>query len=69
MRTHPITGLMLEDGSGALPDEEQARRIHIPFIRRTQGDAAADAMLAKLDDADEPVEEAAPAQSPSPDEL
>lgn len=54
MRIHPITGLMLEDGFGALSDDLQARRIHIPYIRQWHGDAAADSMLTELDTADEP---------------
>jgi hypothetical protein len=57
MRIHPITGQALEDGFGALSDELQAERIHIPFIRQWQGDAAADAMLAKLKAAAAPAEE------------
>jgi len=47
-RRHEITGMVLEDGSGAWSDDDQAYRIHVPYIRQTQGDAAADAMLAKL---------------------
>lgn len=49
MRTHPITGLRLEDGHGRLPDDLQARRIHIPYIRATQGDKVAERMLLELD--------------------
>lgn len=45
---HPITGMPLEDGHGCLPPDMQARNVHVPYIRATQGDAAADAMLAKL---------------------
>ena len=48
MRIHPITGLPLEDGSGALSDDQQALLIHIPYIEQTQGKAIADAMRAKL---------------------
>ena len=47
-KRHPVTGLPLEMGSGALSPDEQARRIHLPEIARTQGQAAADAMLIKL---------------------
>lgn len=54
MRIHPITGMTLEDGYGALADDLQAERIHIPYIRKSQGDAAADAMLAKLKAAEAP---------------
>lgn len=46
---HPITGMILEQGSGALPPDEQARRVHLPFIAQTQGIAVAEAMLIKLD--------------------
>jgi hypothetical protein len=46
---HPLTGLVIEQGSGALPPDEQARRIHLPYIARTQGVAAAEAILIKLD--------------------
>lgn len=61
MRIHPITGMSLEDGYGALADNLQAERIHIPYIRQSQGDAAADAMLAKLKAAEAPpAPEAAP---------
>jgi hypothetical protein len=48
-RRHEITDMILEDGSGAWSDDDQAYRIHVPYIRQTQGDAAANAMLAKLD--------------------
>ena len=48
-KRHPLTNLVLEQGSGAWPADEQARRIHLPEIARTQGDAAAQAMLALLD--------------------
>jgi hypothetical protein len=45
---HPITLMPLEQGIGALPLDEQARRIHLPYIARTQGLAVAEAMLIKL---------------------
>ena len=48
-KRHPITGMVLEQGSGALSPDEQARRVHLPEIARTQGQAAAQAMLARLD--------------------
>jgi hypothetical protein len=47
-KRHEITGMILEQGSGALPPDEQARLIHLPQIAATQGQAAADAMLIKL---------------------
>jgi len=46
---HPITGLAVEDGAGAWAPDRQAREIHIPIIAKRDGDAAAAAMLAKLD--------------------
>ena len=46
---HPVTGLPLEQGSGALGPDEQARRVHLPYILRTQGPAAAQAVALKLD--------------------
>lgn len=48
-KRHPLTNMILEQGSGAWPADEQARRIHLPEIARTQGPAAAQAMLALLD--------------------
>jgi hypothetical protein len=47
-KLHPITGLVVEQGSGALPPDEQALFVHVPYILKTQGKAAADAMLLKL---------------------
>jgi hypothetical protein len=49
-RVHPITKMPLERGSGATPDDMQARRQHIPYIRQTQGDKAAELMLLALDE-------------------
>jgi hypothetical protein len=46
---HPLTDLVIEQGSGALPPDEQARRIHLPYIARTRGAAVAEALLIKLD--------------------
>jgi hypothetical protein len=46
---HPITRMVLEQGSGALDPDAQARVLHVPIIARTEGEAAAAAMLAKLD--------------------
>jgi hypothetical protein len=48
MRIHPITGMPLEDGVGALPDDEQALVLHLPIIEQEQGKAVADAMRAKI---------------------
>ena len=48
-KRHEITGMILEQGSGALSPDEQAWRVHLPEIARTQGQAAAQAMLARLD--------------------
>jgi hypothetical protein len=46
---HPITGMVLEQGSGALSPDEQARRVHVPQIASTDGIDAARAILLKLD--------------------
>jgi len=43
---HPITGMVLEQGSGALPPDEQARQ-HLQVIHKTDPAKAA-AMFAKL---------------------
>ena len=48
-KRHQITGMVLEQGSGAWPPDMQARHIHLPEIARTQGTAAAKAMLVELD--------------------
>lgn len=48
MRIHPITGMRLEDGSGALPDDQQALVLHCAYIEQTQGQEAADAMRGKV---------------------
>jgi hypothetical protein len=47
-----ICGMPLELGSGARSAAMQCRLVHIPEIRRTQGNAAADAVLLKLDGAE-----------------
>jgi hypothetical protein len=47
-RVHPVTGMVLEQGSGALSPDEQAKNVHIPLIEKTEGTAAAAAMRAKL---------------------
>jgi hypothetical protein len=36
-KRHEITGMVLEQGSGALPPDEQARLVHLPQIAATQG--------------------------------
>ena len=46
---HPITGLIIEQGSGALSPYEQAVRLHLPQIAATQGVEVAAAMRSKLD--------------------
>lgn len=46
-KLHPITMMPLEQGSGALPHDQQAQ-IHCDYIERTQGKLAADAMRAKV---------------------
>jgi hypothetical protein len=48
VRFHPITKLPLQQGSGALPDDEQALQIHLPLIAQTHGMAVAQAMHARL---------------------
>lgn len=48
MRIHPITGMPLEDGSGAWPDDQQALVLHCGYIEQTQGKEAADAMRGKV---------------------
>ena len=47
-KRHEITGMILEQGSGALSPDEQAKRLHLPYIASTQGAAVAEAMLIKL---------------------
>jgi hypothetical protein len=49
IRFHPTTKLPLQNGSGAMPDDEQAWRTHLPLILQTQGRAAYEAMKAKLE--------------------
>jgi hypothetical protein len=46
---HPITGMALEEGAGAWSPDRQARELHILIIAKRDGEAAAKAMLAKLD--------------------
>jgi len=47
-RRHPVTGMVLEQGSGCLSPDEQALRVHLPEILRTQGRAAWEAAYCKL---------------------
>jgi hypothetical protein len=56
VKLHPITRRPLENGSGALPPDDQARHVHVPHILKTHGIAAARAVLAKLDAAMKPKE-------------
>jgi hypothetical protein len=48
VRLHPITGMPIEQGSGALPDDEQAL-LHCDAIEKAHGRELADAMRWKLD--------------------
>lgn len=48
MRTHPITGMTLEDGIGRLPDHQQALVLHLPYIELTRGEAIAAEMRDKI---------------------
>jgi hypothetical protein len=45
--THPVTGMRLEDGYGALPISRQAL-LHCAWIEQSQGKEAADAIRAQL---------------------
>jgi hypothetical protein len=47
-KIHPVTNMVLEQGSGALSADQQAAVIHVAEIERTQGKAAADAVRQKL---------------------
>lgn len=46
---HAVTGMPLQQGSGAWPADKQARELHIPYIRQTQGDNVAERMLLEMD--------------------
>jgi hypothetical protein len=46
-KLHPVTGMPLETGSGALSDKQQAL-MHLSHIAREQGKDVADAMLEKI---------------------
>jgi hypothetical protein len=45
---HPVTGMVLEDGLGAWTPTRQAIEIHLPIIAKRDGEAAAAAMLNKI---------------------
>ena len=49
-KRHPVTKMLLQQGSGRMPDSWQARNLHIPYIRDTQGDKQAELMLLALDE-------------------
>lgn len=51
-KRHPITDMILEQGSGALSPYDQAVRVHLPQIAATQGIEVAAAMRIKLDAAE-----------------
>jgi hypothetical protein len=63
VRFHPVTNLPLQQGSGALPDDEQALKIHLPLVAQRDGLAAAQAMHAKLTKAPPEVIAAAAAEA------
>ena len=46
-KLHPVTGMPLETGKGALPDQQQAL-IHLGYIEREQGKDVALAMYEKI---------------------
>jgi hypothetical protein len=73
---HPITGMVLEKGSGAFLPKEQAYRVHLPIIAKTEGAAAAAAMRAALDkyyathaDTEPAIPRSRPAERPRPSML
>lgn len=45
---HPITGMKLENGSGALDPDDQAMKLHCAAIDHHKGKEAGDAMRAKI---------------------
>ena len=47
-RVHRVTGLPIEQGSGALSVDEQVQRVHLPYIHFTYGPEAAAAMRLRL---------------------
>jgi hypothetical protein len=47
-KIHPITGEVLEQGSGAHPPDVQAALVHVLEIERREGKAAADEVRRKL---------------------
>jgi alkyl hydroperoxide reductase subunit AhpF len=46
--THPITGMMLENGKGAGTEAQQVEA-HLGYIEKTEGKKAADAMRARVE--------------------
>lgn len=51
VQLHPLTGMVLEQGSGALPPHQQAR-LHCVEIEKLYGKKAADVIRKRLDDED-----------------
>ena len=47
MAKHPVTGMELEDGHGALPEYQQVVQ-HLHYIEQTKGEEVADAMRAEM---------------------
>ena len=47
-RRHPVTGIPLEQGHGALPEKLQAAQ-HLKLIEEAHGKAAADAVRKRLE--------------------
>jgi len=47
MDKHPVTGMEIEDGHGALPEQQQVVN-HLHYIAQTRGEEAADAMRVEL---------------------
>ena len=54
-KIHPITGMVIEQGSGALPDEVQAAVVHVAEIERQFGKEAADEVRRRLHMASRPL--------------
>jgi hypothetical protein len=47
-KIHPVTGEVIEQGSGALPIDQQALIVHCAEIERREGKFAADEVRRKL---------------------
>lgn len=47
MAKHPVTGMEIEDGHGALPESQQVVQ-HLHYIEQTQGEEKADEMRKEL---------------------